>query len=101
MKRTAWINCTTPPIRSGYYEVRLWETKADPAMFSEPRKRYFDGKHWREALGGYQCVEEERPGWHKKDEWRGVVGPNVELTGAARLHRAASSERSERGRAQG
>jgi hypothetical protein len=31
----------------------------------------------------------------------GLLMPNVEMTGAARLHRAASRERSERGRSQG
>lgn len=77
MKKTEWISCTTPPIREGYYEVRLWENKAVPAQFSTERKRYFDGKHWRETPSGISYVGEEHPGWHKKDEWRGVVRPNA------------------------
>ena len=77
MKRTEWISCATPPVREGYYEVRLWENKAPPAKFSAHRKRYFDGNRWREAPNGSRYVAEERPGWHKKDEWRGVERPNV------------------------
>ena len=75
MKKTPWINCNTPPVRPGYYEVRLWDEMLISAEHSPARRWYFDGKHWRTASAGARFVAEERPGWHKKDEWRGRVAP--------------------------
>lgn len=83
MKITGWLNCKeTQPIHIGYYEVRLWESKGMPAQHAAARRFYFDGKRWRNRHDGHRLVMEERPGWHKKDEWRGIERPNVEVTGA-------------------
>jgi len=78
MKKTDWLPCNeAPPIREGYYEVRLWEEMCIPSNHGRVMRFYFDGKRWRNRHDGHRLVVEDRPGWHKKDEWRGVERPNV------------------------
>lgn len=80
MKKTDWLPCNeAPPIREGYYEVRLWEKMCIPANHGKVMRFYFDGKRWRNRSDGHRLVVEDRPGWHKKDEWRGVERPNVQI----------------------
>ena len=82
MKKTDWLPCNeAPPIYDGYYDVRLWEGKGIPADFGKVMRFYLDGKRWRNRHDGYRLVVEDRPGWHKKDEWRGVVRPNAAIQG--------------------
>jgi hypothetical protein len=79
MKKTRWMNCIeTKPVRIGYYEVRLWESKDVPAHYGSVLRYYFDGKNWRENKSGNRLIGDDRPGWHMMDEWRGIVKPNVE-----------------------
>ena len=81
MKTTGWLNCKeTQPVHIGYYEVRLWESKGIPAYYGGVLRFYFDGKRWRNGKGEYRLVGEDRPGWHKMDEWRGRVKPSVKYT---------------------
>lgn len=86
MKKTDWLPCNeAPPIREGYYEVRLWEKMCIPANHGRVMRFYFDGKRWRNRHDGHRLVVEDRPGWHKKDEWRGVERPNAEVSRSAPL----------------
>lgn len=72
MKKTDWMNCReSPPIHVGWYEVRLWEPPSTLSGFTKVSKLYFDGKYW--CHRGHIIAGKDRPGWHKKDEWRGVL----------------------------
>lgn len=61
--KTPWFPATAKPERAGWYEKRYWGGQL----------RYFDGEHWR------------RGGEHGEivfpPEWRGMLGPNAEITG--------------------
>ena len=83
MKKTDWLPCNeAPPIYEGYYDVRLWESKwLFHAIHGRVMRFYFDGKCWRNGKGEYRLVGDDRPGWHKKDEWRGIERPNAEIRG--------------------
>lgn len=74
MKKTEWMSCKeTPPVRIGFYEVRLWESKKKPASYSKEKLYYFDGKAWHNNDGYPMLSEGNRPGWSEKDEWRGLI----------------------------
>lgn len=62
--KTPWFPATAKPKRPGYYEKRWWKSM-----------RYFDGEYWRRGgpNGDIVCAP----------EWRGLLMPNVELTGDA------------------
>jgi hypothetical protein len=53
------------------------------------------------SISGASHMLNASSGIFGKNSRGSTITPNVELTGAARLHRAASSDRRERGRAQG
>ena len=71
MKTTEWINCKTPPVRPGLYDVRWWSTYM--RRYLEPIRNYFDGAKWWNRKNGFRLTFMERPGWHNKDEWRGLA----------------------------
>ena len=67
-----------------------WEAKTEKGIFGEAELKAH--KDAAEKLGRHRALQEAANALHA------LMTTNVELTGAARLHRAASRERSERGR---
>ena len=67
-----------------------WEAKTEKGIFGDAELKAH--KDAAEKLGRHRALQEAANALHA------LMTPNVELTGAARLHRAASRERSERGR---
>lgn len=74
-KLTPWFYFSEKPARAGSYDVRLWESKCIPPYYGQKMIFYFDGKHWRSGINQYRLVGEDRPGWHKNDQWRGLAEP--------------------------
>lgn len=72
-KLTGWLNCRKQPVvHVGKYDVRLWE----PGSFAPQGRRYFDGTDWFWRKGGEKMTGNQRPGWHHKDEYRGLTEPS-------------------------
>ena len=77
MEKTDWMSCrTTPPVRDGDYEVILWGpgTNKKKGHFSAVMMYSYLGNEWLHPnhIELYEEYEEYRPGWHKKDKWRGM-----------------------------
>lgn len=93
MEKTPWFEPHTHPKRRGLYERDWRETDILP---EEDRCIHMDlwepVRNPRDIL--YPGVWYVSPGWNDASRqnlpWRGVVRPNVELTGSGRLHRPES-----------
>ena len=109
----AWLPIETAPANTDIlcysedYEPRFFVgryslvEKRDEVLVSESthksgRRRIYEERTTTEREWGNEC-----PSWGATHWMPLPEAPNVEVTGAAQLHRAASRERSERGRPPG
>lgn len=68
-KLTPWFPCSVKPVHVGTYEVRLWDNYEQ--KYVEAYMYQWIGKYW--SSYGDRLAGVDRPGWHKKDEWRGLA----------------------------
>ena len=72
VKKTPWFNCKTePPVRNGWYEVVL---RLSYGYTSRATQYYYRSGYWYVTdHSDYSLSGPSRPGWHKKDKWRGIL----------------------------
>lgn len=68
-KLTPWFPGSVKPVHVGSYEVRLWDKWCNE--YASTGTYQWNGKYW--SAYGERTAGMDRPGWHPKDQWRGLA----------------------------